>query len=501
MTSYRLIIKIVFAEIKNSTHRKLNVIIYGTGRAGLATKTTLEHDSAIRYKVIAFLDNQDHNVGKKLEGVHIYSYDKLTDLIDNFSVSMLFFSRKERNQEIRNEITEICLKNDIKVLAVPPANNWIDGELTIPQIKRVKIEDLLERPPIILDPSRINKEVYNKVVLVTGAAGSIGSEIVRQLTQFRASKLILFDQAESPLHLIDLELFERIRYKTYEIEIGDITNKSRLENLFLTYKPDIVFHAAAYKHVPLMEYHPAEAVRTNVSGTKILADLSVKYQVKKFIMISTDKAVNPTSVMGASKRLAEIYIQSLNDFCFTSFITTRFGNVLGSNGSVIPRFRKQIESGGPVTITHPDITRYFMTIPEACQLVLEACAMGQGGEIFIFDMGKSIKIVDLAKKMIRLTGLKLGRDIQIEFTGLRPGEKLFEELLNDKENTTPTYHPKILIAKTRKYNFDKVSVLINELIYKIEDADSVFIVKLMKDMVPEFKSQNSKFAKFDKKEV
>jgi FlaA1/EpsC-like NDP-sugar epimerase len=361
----------------------------------------------------------------------------------------------------------------------------------------VQIEELLEREPIQLDKEDIRKQLSNKVVLVTGAAGSIGSEIVRQLIRFNPKKIILLDQAESPLYDMEMELHDKYE-QSYEIVMGDIRNKERMENVFRTFKPEIVFHSAAYKHVPMMENNPSESVLTNVFGTKIIADLSVAFKVEKFVTISTDKAVNPTNVMGASKRIAEIYTQSLNTKSTTKFITTRFGNVLGSSGSVIPRFRQQIENGGPVTITDASITRYFMTIPEACQLVLEAGAIGKGGEIFIFDMGESVKIVDLAKKMIKLSGLVLDRDIRIEYTGLRPGEKLYEELLADHENTLPTHHKQIMIAKVKEYDFEVVSSAIAELIELFEGQDNKAIVKKMKELVPEYISKNSIYESLDK---
>ena len=357
---------------------------------------------------------------------------------------------------------------------------------------------MLGREPIKLDNEKIKKQLSNKVVLVTGAAGSIGSEIVRQIVRFSPKKVILLDQAESPLYEIELELLEKTINCEIEVVMGDIRNKDRMDNMFRTFLPEVIYHAAAYKHVPMMENNPSEAILTNVLGTKNMADLSVKYNVKEFVMVSTDKAVNPTNVMGASKRIAEIYIQSINKTSNTRFITTRFGNVLGSNGSVIPRFKKQIDKGGPITITHPEITRYFMTIPEACQLVLEAGAMGQGGEIFIFDMGKSVKIVDLAKKMIRLSGLTIDRDIQIIYTGLRPGEKLYEELLNDQENTLPTHHSQIMIAKVMEYNLEEVSEKINQLVAMFDEQNNEKIVSKMKEIVPEFKSNNSIFEKLDK---
>jgi FlaA1/EpsC-like NDP-sugar epimerase len=382
-------------------------------------------------------------------------------------------------------------------LNVPPVSNWINGELSFKQIKKVQIEELLERDAIQLDIDIIINQLNNKTILVTGAAGSIGSEIVRQVIKFNPKKIILLDQAESPLYEMEMELHDKYKQQQYEIVMGDIRNKDRMENVFKTFAPSIVFHAAAYKHVPMMENNPSESIFTNVLGSKNLADLSVQYKVEKFVMVSTDKAVNPTNVMGASKRIAEIYTQSLNKNSTTKFITTRFGNVLGSNGSVIPRFRQQIETGGPITITHPDITRFFMTIPEACQLVLEAGAMGKGGEIFIFDMGESVKIVDLAKKMIKLSGLILDKDISIIYTGLRPGEKLYEELLANEENTIPTHHKQILIAKVKEYDFETISSSINELINLFDQQNNKSIVKKMKELVPEFKSNNSIYEELD----
>ncbi|KEQ29694.1 polysaccharide biosynthesis protein, partial [Pedobacter antarcticus 4BY] len=422
--------------------------------------------------------------------------------------------------DVQANIVDICLENGIKVLNIPPPNAWTGGKIQPGQIKKLNIEDLLNRKSITIDIDGIGSQLKDKRILITGAAGSIGSEIVRQLSKFDVGLIILCDQSETGLHDLYLELTESTKNKNFHAFIGDVRDDKRMENLFSTFKPHYVYHAGAYKHVPLMEDNPSEAIKTNVLGTKTIADKAVKYGVQKFVMISTDKAVNPTNVMGASKRIAEIYVQSLNnslhhkDHVFsnglsyindldvkpiTKFITTRFGNVLGSNGSVIPRFKAQIEKGGPITVTHPEITRYFMTIPEACRLVLEAGCMGEGGEIFVFDMGKSVKIVDLAKKMIQLAGLVPNQDIRIEYSGLRPGEKLYEELLNDNENTMPTHHSKIMIGKVREYEFDEIQNQIYNLIDSARRSEDMQVVRLMKELVKEYKSQNSIFENLDAK--
>lgn len=498
MISLRIIFKSIYFELKNPTRDKRSVIIFGAGEAGIITKRTLDRDAGSKYRVIAFVDDNKNKAGKNLEGVRIYSGDKLNELLTKNDVAHLIISVQHISPKRKEELVDICLPYKTKVLNVPPVNNWINGELSFKQIRKVNIEELLERDSIKLDEANISKQLKGKTILVTGAAGSIGSELARQIIKYSPSKTILLDQAESPLYDIEMELSEKQDKQYYEVVIADIRNTDRLENVFKTFKPAIVFHAAAYKHVPMMENNPSEAILTNVLGTQLLANLSVKYNVEKFVMISTDKAVNPTGIMGASKRIAEIYIQSLNKTCNTKFITTRFGNVLGSSGSVIPRFRQQIEKGGPVTITHPDITRYFMTIPEACQLVLEAGAMGNGGEIYIFDMGKSVKIIDLAKKMIQLSGLTLDKDIKIVYTGLRPGEKLYEELLNDKENTIPTHHPQIMIAKVREYDYETVRQNISQLLHLFGKQDNKEIVLKMKEIVPEYKSNNSVYETLDK---
>lgn len=497
MMAFRIFIKTLYLEMSSSKQERKNVIIFGTGEFGVITKRTLERDVGTNFRIQAFVDNSSRNVGQKLEGVSIYNLDKLETLMEKKDISTLIFAKDSIRPSVKNQIIDTCLANDVKVLSIPPVHSWINGELSFNQIKKVKIEDLLERAPIQLDEKQIKKQIAGRRVLVTGAAGSIGSELVRQLIRFIPAQIILLDNAESPLYDIELELIEKFRCKNAEVVIGDITDRNRMVKVFETFKPQIIYHAAAYKHVPMMEVNPGEAIRVNVMGTMIVSELACKYESEMFVMISTDKAVNPTNVMGASKRIAEIFIQSLNRGNSTKFVTTRFGNVLGSNGSVIPRFRKQIQDGGPVTITHPEITRYFMTIPEACQLVLEAGSIGHGGEVFIFDMGESVKIVDLAKKMIRLSGLELGKDIHIVFTGLRPGEKLYEELLFDKENSLPTHHEQILIAKVMEYDQSFVKDKCEKLISSLLNHSNKETVGLMKDLVPEFKSKNSEFEILD----
>jgi len=496
MITFRLIVKLAFLEIQHHENEKVNVVIYGAGEAGITAKRTFDRDAGTKYNVLAFIDDHKSKQGKKLEGVDILSPAKLDNLLATNSVAQIVLAIMHFDPVKKQELVDKCLAYNTRVLTVPPMIRWINGELSFNQLKKINIEDLLERDEIKLDEKRIAEEITGKAILVSGAAGSIGSEIVRQIARFAPRQLILIDQAETPLHYLELETLE-YNHGSVEFILCDIANEARMRRIFETFRPDMVYHAAAYKHVPMMESNPAEAVLTNIRGTRIIADLAVEYDVKKFIMISTDKAVNPTNVMGASKRIAEIYTQALDKVKNTRFITTRFGNVLGSNGSVIPLFRSQIEKGGPVTITHPEVTRFFMTIPEACQLVLEAGACGKGGEIFIFDMGKSVKIIDLAKKMIQLSGLILGKDIQIKFTGLRPGEKLYEELLNVGEDAIPTHHPLILTAKVREFSLEDIKNDIDELTAMVPTRSNFDIIRKMKQMVPEYKSQNSVYEKLD----
>jgi FlaA1/EpsC-like NDP-sugar epimerase len=498
LVSARVFIKYLYIELKNPRREKTNVMIVGAGETGLMSKKALERDAGTKYRMVAFLDSDSSMHSRKIEGVKVYDLGNLEKLLVRKKVRQVILALPEITPALKKEIADTCLYHEVRILTVPPIQSWINGELSFKQIRKIRIDELLERDPIVLDKGIISERILNKRVLVTGAAGSIGSELVRQLIPFKPAQLILLDMAESPLFEMEMELKERLLSFPAEIVVGDIRSQARMEQVFRHFSPQVVFHAAAYKHVPMMEENPSEAVLTNVLGTKILADLSHQYSVETFVFISTDKAVNPTNVMGATKRASEMYIQSLNARSTTQYITTRFGNVIGSSGSVIPRFRKQIESGGPVTITHQAITRFFMTIPEACQLVLEAASMGKGGEIFVFDMGKPVKILDLAKKMIRLSGLTLGKDIEIVETGLRPGEKLYEELLSDSENTLPTHHSQILIAKVAPNDFDAVSQSVEHLVSLFDSQDNYAIVARLKTLVPEFVSNNSIYSALDK---
>ncbi|MCS4167563.1 MULTISPECIES: nucleoside-diphosphate sugar epimerase/dehydratase [Sphingobacterium] len=506
LTVYRTIIKIFFLYTKKVNGSRKKTLIYGAGDLGIAVKRTLDHDVRSKNAIVGFLDDNEQKINKVIDGTKIYSSQKFSHLINTLNIEEVIIASHNIPSDRKNEITDVALEKNVNILTLPPVKKIMNGDLNPNQIQKIKIEDLLEREPIKINDDHILSQTKGKRILVTGAAGSIGSEIASQLGKYEPQMIILCDQAESPLHNLQLDLQDEFPNQVYHTYIADVRSTKRMQLLFDTFKPHYVYHAAAYKHVPMMENHPLEAVQTNVMGTKNLADLAVEFQVEKFVFVSTDKAVNPTNIMGATKRIAEIYVQSLNNHLenslgatvHTKFITTRFGNVLGSNGSVIPRFRDQIQKGGPVTVTHPEITRYFMTIPEACRLVLEAGTMGQGGEIFVFDMGKSVKIVELAKKMIRLSGFKPNEDIEIKFTGLRPGEKLYEELLNDLENTLPTHHEKIMIAKVRENNYDIVCMKIGELQQRLATQNKNEVVYQMKIIVPEFKSKNSIYEQLDK---
>lgn len=490
----RIAVKIFYIELKTPAKAKTRVVIYGAGESGLITKRTIDREKSSGVQVVAFIDDDKDKAGKKIEGASIYHGAKAEGLLASGKVDQMIISIQKLRPEDKRRIINLALKHDVRVMNVPPVRKWIKGELSVRQIRDIQVEDLLGRQSIRLDNFNVRKHIEGKRVLVTGAAGSIGSEIARQLSTYNPEKLILFDQAETPTYDLDLELGH---LENVEIVLGDIRNRDRLFRLFDHAKPHVVYHAAAYKHVPLMESNPSEAVLTNVLGSKNLADLSNEYGIEKFVQVSTDKAVNPTNVMGASKRVAEMYSQALNEKSETAFITTRFGNVLGSNGSVIPLFKEQIGNGGPVTVTDEKVTRFFMTIPEAVQLVLEAGSMGKGGEIFVFDMGESIKIHDLAKQMIKLSGLELGKDIEIEITGLRPGEKLYEELLTNEENTIATHHPKILKAKVQSVDFQSIADQTDQLIELFDIQDNSLIVKKLKNIVPEYVSANSEYTKLD----
>jgi len=497
MIVFRLVSKLAWIQMQETSIEKQSVIIFGAGEAGILAKNALERDSSAKSDIIAFLDDNPAKIGKKLEGISIIGTKDLGGLLASRQVDLLIIAVQHISASKKQSIIDLCLNYNTRVLTVPPVIQWINGELSFRQMKQIKIEDLLERDEIKLDENQIRRDLLDATVFITGAAGSIGSEIARQVLKYPVARLVLIDNAETPLHHLELECDNIKGIPEFHVVLADIRHKERMDQLFSHWRPTIVYHAAAYKHVPMMEHYPAESVSVNVAGTKILADLASEYKCRKFIMISSDKAVNPTNVMGASKRIAEIYTQTLDDPAGTRFITTRFGNVLGSNGSVIPLFKKQIEKGGPITVTHPDITRYFMTIPEACRLVLEAGSIGEGGEIFVFDMGESVKIADLARKMARLYGLEMGKDIQMVFTGLRPGEKLYEELLNNDENTLPTHNPKILIGKVRVYDRIQVAESIEELIMLGLSGDEMKIVSAMKRIVPEFISRNSRFEALD----
>ena len=510
MIASRFFVKSMYTDIVSKSLRTVpqEVVIYGAGELGILTRNVLLKDPQRIYNVLCFIDDNPTLGGKSVAGVRVLSREEtFKKYLEKGSHKIeVVLAIQNASRRAKKEILEYFLQKNILIKVVPASNDWLEGTLSSGQIRKIRIEDLLEREPIRLDSLHVQQEIGGKVVTVTGAAGSIGSEIARQAVHYAPQKLVLIDQSESGLYDLEFELNNRYAELTASIEIvavvADITDEGRMQQIFSLHRPQVVFHAAAYKHVPLMERYPYEAVKTNVLGTEIVANLAVKYRVEKFVFVSTDKAVNPTNVMGATKRLAEMYVQSLNSHLAhsTDFVITRFGNVLDSSGSVVPLFKKQIQSGGPVTVTHPEVIRYFMTIPEACQLVLEAGAMGRGGDVFVFDMGEPIKIVDLARRMIQLSGFEAGRDIEIAFSGLRPGEKLYEELLGEGETHSTTHHPKIKIARLATVSFQDTRDAISELRKMLPTDDRDGMVSLLKAVIPEFVSNNSEFEKLDRVE-
>lgn len=514
---YRVLAKDLYQRSVNARNVYEQVLILGGAMNATLLKRTIEGMDDPKYRVVGFIETNRKLLGKTIDNVPICSFADIKSMGKNWDVKVLFIAGDDIDLQLKNEVVDYYISQGVSVKTIPPIQNWINGELHVRQIKDIKIEDLLNRPTIQLPTDHVQNYLSGKRILITGAAGSIGSEIVRQLTEISPEVLLLCDHSESGLYTLENELEERGDTGKCKVIVSDVTEEDKMRHLFQTYRPQVVFHAAAYKHVPMMEKNPSEAVKNNVYGTKVVADLSREFAVERFLLVSTDKAINPTSVMGATKRVAELYIKGLqtkvhkmvvdrrtaaeqNDALLpaTKFITTRFGNVLGSSGSVIPRFKEQIEKGGPVTVTHPDIIRYFMTIPEACSLVLEACVMGNGGEIFVFDMGEPVKITELATKMIRLSGYEPGKEIRIEFTGLRPGEKLFEEILKNEDEIMPTHHKKILISKASHVNYDTIKSNVEQLVSLAKTNQVYDVVRQMKQIVPEYKSNNSEFAELDK---
>ncbi|PID67505.1 MAG: polysaccharide biosynthesis protein [Flavobacteriia bacterium] len=492
----RFIFKSFYHALVLDVSKRKNILIYGAGDSGLITYMALSNDANKHYVVRGFIDDNKKLKHKNLKGLPIIMGYKLNqEIIDQWHIDEIIISIQNIENTELLKIVERLIKYKVKVKTTPPVNQWIDGTLQSKQIREVKVEDLLNRTQIEIFNDKLEQSLHDKTILVTGAAGSIGGEICKQLAQYSCKKLLFVDQAESPLYDIQMDL-KKYNHTHIDYIIADVSNRNRMEKIFTYFDIDYIFHAAAYKHVPMMEDNPYEAINVNILGSKNLMDLAVEYQVGKFVMVSTDKAVNPTNVMGATKRAAELYAQIKNREGKTKFVTTRFGNVLGSNGSVIPLFKKQIEKGGPLTVTHKDIYRYFMTIPEACQLVLEAGVMGEGGEIFVFDMGESVRIFDLAKNMIRLSNYDYPEDIDIEITGLRPGEKLYEELLHNSETTIPTHHPKIMKAKKGTFDYAAINEKI-ERFYSIDSHDNMALIKNLKSIVQEYKSQNSVFERLD----
>jgi len=505
---FRIMVKYIFERYMHFEDKKklTNAIIYGADANAISVANALKTETPSRFKLLGFIDKFNHDkTGKSILNLPILNQNKnIHVILRSMKADALIIAEKSLSKEETIAIVEECLEYNFKVFTVPLITDWEDQKQISNKVKSFEIEDLLDRKPIVLDTKTISSQLNGKTILITGAAGSIGSEITRQVLTFSPAKIILLDQAETPLHNLRLEIADSNEKVKIRSVLTDIRNPEALERVFSQYKPTVLYHAAAYKHVPLMEENPSQALYTNVLGTKYLADLAVKYNVERFVMVSTDKAVNPSSVMGASKRIAEKYVQMLqeklqreNNGRGTKFITTRFGNVLGSNGSIVPLFAKQIQEGGPLTITHPEIIRYFMTIPEACQLVLEAGTMGKGGEIFIFDMGEPVKIIDLAKKMIRLAGFTPDKEIEIKIIGLRPGEKLYEELLNDTSKTLATHNEKILIAQEINDDYENVVCTVTQMVNRIHEISDQEIVAAMKKIVPEFKSMNSVFENLD----
>jgi FlaA1/EpsC-like NDP-sugar epimerase len=489
---FRVFVKIFYEFASSTSHDKKNVIIYGSGEMGIVVRRVIEGDANGQYRLKCFIDDDKKLQGKKLNGYPVYSRQVLTkEFIEKEEIKALIISINNLAPSKKKEVIESVIELGCEILDTPSFDTWFNGQLEVKNLKKVKLEDLLGRDPIILDLEKIQNGLKGKTILVTGAAGSIGSEIARQLMRFNTRQLILLDQAETPSFYLGEELKSKGYSCDFKIIIGDVTRPEIMEHIFTLYKPEIIFHAAAYKHVPVMEVHPHEAFRVNVGGTKIVSELAIKYKAEKFVMISSDKAVNPTNVMGATKKICELLVhaQSRRKGIKTKFITTRFGNVLGSNGSVIPLFSKQIADGGPVTITHPDITRFFMTIPEACQLVLEAGFIGNGGQIYVFDMGKPVKVLDVALNLIRLSGLEPYKDIKIKFTGLRPGEKLYEELFSEDEPMMPTHNPKISIAKTADSDFETIYFRIDKILDSLYNLSETQVIEEMHELVPGYRSK------------
>jgi FlaA1/EpsC-like NDP-sugar epimerase len=489
---FRVFVKLFYEFASSSSHDSKNVLIYGSGEMGVLVKRLIEGDPKNLYRLKGFIDDDKKIQGKNLDGYPVYSRQVLRkDFIEDEDVKVFIIAINNIAPAKKKEVIESMIQFGCDILDTPSFDTWMNGHLEVKNLKKVKFEDLLGRDPIILDLEKIQKGLIGKTILVTGGAGSIGSEIARQLMRFNTKQLIIVDQAETPSFYLGEELKDKLPDCNFRIIIGDVTRQEYMEGIFRKYKPEIVFHAAAYKHVPVMELHPHEAFRVNVGGTKIISELAIKYKVEKFVMISSDKAVNPTNVMGATKKICELLVhsQSKRKGMKTQFITTRFGNVLGSNGSVIPLFNKQIADGGPVTITHPDITRFFMTIPEACQLVLEAGFMGNGGEIYVFDMGEPVKVLDVAINLIRLSGLEPHKDIKIKVIGLRPGEKLYEELFSADEPLIHTHHPKISIAQVASYDFETIGSKIDIILNSLSKMSETKVIEEMQEIVPGYKSK------------